>query len=108
MDVPTFKSALELLASGAFGAVLAFLLEKLAGWFQKWPPEVKAWFVFGFCMIVPLCAWGVQMALGYATIPGDAPAWVEAIWHQLAVGFVAWAGSQATHILVNKSRNNAA
>lgn len=106
MDVPTFRAALELLASGALGAVLAFLLEKLAGWFQQWPPDAKKWFVFGFCMLVPLLAWFLQLAMGYMAVPGSGQEWVESIWHELALGFVAWGGSQATHILVNKSRNN--
>lgn len=105
MSVPSFELVLEIIAGGgALGAIIAFLFEKLE-WFQSWPSEVKKWFIIGFCLLAPLGAWAIQLALGYVVAPVGAQGWTEAIWHELAIGFVAWGGSQATHILFNKRLN---
>ncbi len=88
-----------MLATGAaIGAVLAFLLERVA-WFQNLPPQAKVWLSLGICAVLPFAGWFGGMALGYASWPVGLAAWAEGVFHELEVGFLAWAGSQGWHLV---------
>jgi hypothetical protein len=96
--MPTLADVLTMLATGVgIGAVLAFLLERVS-FFQKLSPAVKTWGVLGVCLLLPLVAWLIACALGYSAWPSTAQGWAEALFHELEVGFLAWAASQGWHL----------
>jgi hypothetical protein len=96
--MPTLADVLTMLATGVgIGAVVAFLLEKVA-WFQKLKPAVKLWGSLGVCLLLPLLGWLGASALGYTAWPVTVQGWAESIFHELEVGFLAWAASQGWHL----------
>lgn len=93
-DVPTLVNVLTLLAQGGgLGVVLAFLLEKVS-WFQNLESNAKWWFIFAISLGVPLLA---QVIIQF--VPPDVLETLEPFWHTLALGFLAWAGSQGMHLI---------
>ncbi len=96
-NVPTLIDVLTMLASGAgVGAVLAFLFEHFT-FFQQMSSQAKWWFIFGCSLGLPLLA---QVAL--QMVPAETWTMLEPYWHAIAAGFLAWAGSQVAHKLINK------
>ena len=96
-EIPTFVDVLASLANGlGVGAVLAFLFEHFA-FFQQMSSQTKWWIVFGCSLGLPVLA---QIALQMA--PPEVWFTLEPYWHALAAGFLAWAGSQVAHKLINK------
>jgi hypothetical protein len=96
--MPTLSDVLTMLATGVgIGAVLAFLLERVA-WFQKLSPAWKTWGTLGVCLLLPLLGWAAASALGYLAWPATVQGWAETLFHELQVGFLAWAASQGWHL----------
>jgi hypothetical protein len=94
--VESFVEILTLLAKGVgVGAVIAFLFEKL-GWFQELTSQGRFWLIFALSLGLPLAA---QLLLQF--VPPEAWAAVEPYWQSLALGFLAWAGSQLAHKFAN-------
>ena len=92
MNVPSLLEAVGLLAQGgAVGVVVSFLFEQVA-WFQRLEAKVKRWSIFGLMIGVPVLA---QFAL--QRVPPEVWAACEPYWRAIALGFVAWAGSQMAH-----------
>lgn len=92
---------LTLLAQGVgVGATLSFLFEHIK-WFQAQTPELKWWIVLGLSLLLPVLA---QVAVSF--IPDTFWEAIEPFWQALVAGFLIWAGSQGTHILVNKKNGN--
>ena len=101
MDVPGLGDALTLLAGGlVVGPILAFLFQTapgLSGWFETLASSVKWWLIFGLSLGFPLLA---QVVIQF--VPADVIVALEPFWKSLALGFVAWAGSQGTYFLFKK------
>ena len=90
--IPTLIEAISKLAvGGAAGVVVAFLLEYIT-WFQKLSPDAKKWIVLGLQLGLPVVA---TVALQY--VPVNVWALMEPYWQAIALGFVAWLGSQVAH-----------
>jgi len=101
----SLQEMLAMLASGvATGAVLAFLLEKVA-WFQNLSPATKTWATILICLSLPFIGWLGGMGLGYTALPASLVAWAEGVFHELAIGFLTWAASQGWHLLEKAARS---
>lgn len=101
MEVPGLGDALGLLARGLVaGPVIAFLFQTAPGvsdWFEKLQSNAKWWIIFGLSLGLPLLG---QVVIQF--VPPSAIEALEPFWMSLALGFVAWAGSQGTHFLFKK------
>ncbi len=96
--IVSLQDVLTMLATGVgVGAVIAFFLEKV-GFFQNLSPTVKTWLTMSVCLLLPLTAWLGKMALGYVSWPLGSTAWIEGVFHELAIGFITWAASQGWHL----------
>jgi hypothetical protein len=94
MEVPNFSGVLTLLAQGiGVGGILAFLFEQFT-FFQNLPSKTKWWVMIGVNLLLPLIA---QALLQF--VPAEVWVAIEPYWRSLALGFLAWAGSQAVHLL---------
>ena len=102
--VPGLTDALGVLArAGGVGLVLAFLFETapfVSVWFQNLAVGTKWWIVFLLSLLLPMLA---QLVVSF--VPPDVLAALDPYWKSLAFGFLAWAGSQGSHIVFNKRLN---
>lgn len=90
--VPSFVEMLTRMAAGGVaGVVLSFVLEHVAA-FQRVSGETRKWLVLGMFVGLPIAA---TAALQF--VPGAVWVVLEPYWRALALGFVAWVGSQAAH-----------
>lgn len=89
--IPTVESALQWVAAGLAGPMLALFLER-AAWFQKLNHYRKWYMVIGLNICASLLA---VVMLSYV----PAPAWqvVEPYWSAVALVLVNLLGSQMTH-----------
>ena len=95
LDLPTILA--YVVAGGVGGAALAILLErweKFKNWLPSWK---KAWTVFLVCVLLPPLGWLASIGMGYISVPAIWQGWIESIVKELAIGFVAWGGSQIMH-----------
>lgn len=92
-NVPSLIQVVEMLATGLGGGViLSFLFEHFK-WFENLPSGAKFWLVFGVTVGLPLVA---RMLI--QIIPADTWAVLEPYWRALALGFLAWLGSQVAYL----------
>lgn len=92
--VPSLPALLVKMVRGVVtGAVIAFLFERM-DWFQQLGAKAKWWIVFSVTILLPVLA---QAALDF--VPAATWVTIEPYWQALGYGFVAWASTQATHIL---------
>jgi len=92
-DVPSLIQVVEMLATGLGGGViLSFLFEHFK-WFENLPSGAKFWLVFGVTVGLPLLA---RVLL--QVIPADVWVVLEPYWRALALGFLAWLGSQVAYL----------
>jgi hypothetical protein len=97
--IPTLTEVLARIAAGLMaGVILAFLFERFA-WFQKLSPDAKWWVVFGVQIGLPVVATALLQF-----VPASVWAALEPYWQAIALGFVAWIGSQVAH-RQDKARN---
>lgn len=99
MDVPALLEVVKLLALGSgVGVVVSFLFEQI-GFFQRLEANVKRWTMFGLTIGLPLAA---QIAVQF--VPPDVWVLVEPYWQAIALGFLAWTGSQIAHLWHKKMK----
>ena len=90
--IPTLTEVVARIAAGAVaGVILAFLFERFA-WFQRLSSDARWWLVFGVQIGLPVVA---TAALQF--VPAGVWAVLEPYWKAIALGFVAWVGSQVAH-----------
>jgi hypothetical protein len=92
-EVPTLKGAFAIIAAGAVGGIIAFLFERFK-WFQNLQGDARFWVVFGLSVGLPVLA---QVALQY--VPDEVWSFLEPYWQSIALGFLAFLGSQAAHLV---------
>lgn len=96
-QIPGLVEVITMLAKGlGAGAILAFLFEHFK-FFQKLTKDAKWWLIFVVTIGLPGLA---QLALTF--VPPEAWAALQPYWVSLALGFLAWLGSQVAHKFVNK------
>jgi len=104
MNVPALTDTLGLLARAVgVGTFLSFLFETAPGiskWFQALNTSLKWWIIFLLSVLLPI---GAQLVIQF--VPPEVLASLEPYWMAAAFGFLAWSGSQGTHILFNKKLN---
>jgi len=98
-EVPTLVEFLTRVAGGGLaGVIVAFLLEHVKP-FQRLDSEAKKWIVLGIHIALPMAA-----AAALQFVPSETWATLEPYWRALALGFVAWMGSQAAHVYDKRVR----
>lgn len=96
-DIPGLVEIITMLAKGlGAGAILAFLFEHFE-FFQNLSSNARWWLIFLVSIGLPMLA---QLALQF--VPAEAWATLQPYWQALALGFLAWLGSQVAHKFVNK------
>ena len=90
-DVPSLRDVFTLIAAGAVGGIIAFLFERFQ-WFHNLSNNTRFWVIMGMSVGLPLLA---QVALQF--VPDDVWVILEPYWKSIALGFLAFIGSQVAH-----------
>jgi len=96
-EVPSLRDVFTLVAAGAVGGIVAFLFERFK-WFQVLSGDARWWVIMGMSLGLPLLA---QVALQF--VPESVWALLEPYWHSVALGFLAFIGSQVAHAFDKRS-----
>lgn len=90
----TFTDFLMYLQGNGVNAAVGFLLSWVVEWwpeFEGLEAKAKRLVMMALCLVVPLLAAGVSMAMGYQ------PLSLESFWQAAMSGFLAFMASQAAH-----------
>ena len=92
----TLQAALIWLSGAGAGVAATFIIRRLDGWvwWGNLRPDLKRYLAFIETAIIACAAYSLMVAFAYQVRPGDAQAWVEALFAVSASAIVA---GQVTH-----------
>ena len=96
-EVPSLHNVFVLIAAGTVGGIIAFMFERFK-WFQNLSGDARWWVIMGLSVGLPLLA---QVAL--QVVPDNVWVILEPYWKSVALGFLAFIGSQVAHAFDKRS-----